>query len=302
MKRTIICTSGTSAITNIRHNSNQDEIQDNPLQAIRQRFLKEFLIMKRKVGRPDSFSEFLSCRPDIKQEIDDLVFWGSEYYKELVGSKQLVNTENPNIQVLDNLPAEVAGLALLPMEPTDQLKLIVSDTFEGILAASIVFKCLESFNLKVISKEVDENILVVKGLQDRDMKLFQAEGLANLLENFLDERKEAVNQGRQLWLNITGGFKGILPYLTYFSVTYGIPMFYRFERSKDVVILPGFPLKWDEQYLKDLNRFFNGTHNLRFIKENQSRISPLFEDEGFQENTRYGDFVQRLIEDLVEEE
>lgn len=295
MNRTLICTSGTSAITNMTAYLRFEKNPDNNKIIINE-FLKELQELKSLTEMGGSFVAQQMRSEVVREKLGSASELALQYY--LRSTQQIEGMELP----YDKLTAELAGLLLLPVDNNDRVKMLVSDTLEGYLSALITLRFLREKGVCNLAEKPADNILVINGLQDKDMTLFQTVGLPNLLEILLDERKEAVISGREVWLNITGGFKGILPYLTYFSVTYGIPMFYRFERSKDVVILPGFPLKWDEQYLKDLNRFFNGTHNLRFIKENQSRISPLFEDEGFQENTRYGDFVQRLIEDLVEEE
>jgi putative CRISPR-associated protein (TIGR02619 family) len=130
-------------------------------------------------------------------------------------------------------------------------RLIATETVVSRLAAEIL--CQVMGNEVDASFEPDRD--VIKGLQVGDRKMFEKEGLVNLVE-----RIEELNYaGEEVCINITGGYKGVIPYLTIIGQVHGFPLYYIFEDTDELIRIPQAPISinWGlfEKYghiLKDL--------------------------------------------------
>ena len=97
---------------------------------------------------------------------------------------------------LDDTSAEIKSLVKMGITTEDRVILITSDTIDGKLSAELVQTFLSE---RKICNEIE--IKVIKGLQAIDGRLFQQEGLKNLLNFLISHEHENVV------FNLTGGFK-----------------------------------------------------------------------------------------------
>src|SRR5207237_27816 len=89
--------------------------------------------------------------------------------------------------------------------------------------------------------------VVIQGMQIRDGQRFRQLGVRNLFDQIDRLRKETTED--EIELNATGGFKGMVPYLTLYGIFHDLPVSYIFEQSDTLIRLPRIPLAFDWERL-----------------------------------------------------
>ncbi|CAA7602814.1 CRISPR-associated protein APE2256 [Acididesulfobacillus acetoxydans] len=122
-----------------------------------------------------------------------------------------------------------------------EVHLLCSDTIESRLAAEMVQKYFNTQGEIPVFFDPDDD--VIKGLQVLDAHTFAQEGMVNLVKRF---NVLALECGEfftdDLVLNITGGYKGTIPYLTLLGQVYNIPIYYLFEDTHELLKIPQAPV------------------------------------------------------------
>jgi len=115
-------------------------------------------------------------------------------------------------------------------------------------------KVLLEENLNEIKVNFD-NKNIIKDLQVGDYKKYK-QGLINLL-NRLNQFAYDEKYFDHLVLNITGGFKGIIPYLTIYGQVNNIPLYYIFEFTNALIKVPQIPITVDKDiFEKEWQKFY----------------------------------------------
>ena len=132
-----------------------------------------------------------------------------------------------------------------------RVQLLASQTILSWIAATVIQEQLLTEGYEV---QFDEKSDIIYGLQVKDAKVFEREGLVN----FIDRVSNVSNYGNHSVLNITGGYKALIPYATLLAQIYQIPMFYLFgdkfvaEEKYQLIEFPQAPIaaNWSmfEQY------------------------------------------------------
>lgn len=177
-----------------------------------------------------------------------------------------------------NASAEITSLVKILEEVNDDLEvyLLATETVVSRLAAEILQAVLPSIErnghkITVIFNPVhanDQEKDVIEGLQVTDDERFQDVGLTSLFSRIKkisnDFKDEAI-------LNITGGFKAVIPYLTIIGQLYEIPQCYIFEDTKTdgLLHIPQLPIQFDlgfaEQYYPYLSGDLDFTDDIRNV-------------------------------------
>ncbi len=139
---------------------------------------------------------------------------------------------------LDDTSAEIKSLVKMGITTEDRVILIASDTIDGKLSAELVQTFLTE---REICHEIE--IKIIKGLQAIDGRLFQQEGLKNLLNFLISHEHENVV------FNLTGGFKSVVPYLSLIGMLFNKPVRYIHEDSEDVITLSNLPILINDNLL-----------------------------------------------------
>ncbi|PSJ75857.1 hypothetical protein C7N43_16730 [Sphingobacteriales bacterium UPWRP_1] len=87
---------------------------------------------------------------------------------------------------------------------------------------------------------------IVKGLQITDPQMFADQGFNNLLIII----KSHIEKGNTA-LNISGGYKAIIPYVTLFAQLEEIPLKYIYENSDQLITVGNLPFSFDFSYFTD---------------------------------------------------
>ncbi|MFN8578229.1 MAG: hypothetical protein U0354_15435 [Candidatus Sericytochromatia bacterium] len=132
-----------------------------------------------------------------------------------------------------------------------KIKFILTDTIESEVATILLedFFSKQPNYFKIDSSDGRKKI---EGLQVKDFKKFEEKGLINLLEE-VNKIKDEVNKIKdeveklkkaRIILNLTGGYKGMIPFLTIFGQLYNIKIHYIYENGS-LIKFPQLPIQFD---------------------------------------------------------
>lgn len=177
---------------------------------------------------------------------------------------------------LDKTSAEVKSLIKMGVNHNDRVVLIASDTIDGKLCAELV-------QIFLIERKIclEVEIKVIKGLQAINATLFQREGLKNLLQYLVSF------ENMDIVLNLTGGFKSVVPFLSLIGMLFNKPVRYIHEDSEEVITLSNVPILLNDNLLLRVE------DKLRRI-EKETSISKTEWQEGI-------DFKDRRFDSIIEE-
>lgn len=209
MARLILSTTGTSLATNIVNKLNLDKSEKDALRTI------------------------LFQNSNWDTDINTLESTIKDYLKKNPASYE--DTENRK-----KLSAELKSLEYLKINNQDELALIATDT----APSRFICELLKSLLVKIYSiKENQIQILRIKGLQTHNAKIMRNQGLKNLIGEVQNIIKD--NSYREIICNVTGGFKGVVPFITILSMLYKAKTVYVFESSEELIVLPPLPFSFD---------------------------------------------------------
>ncbi|EJF54690.1 CRISPR-associated protein [Saprospira grandis DSM 2844] len=129
--------------------------------------------------------------------------------------------------------------------------------------------------------EIDDQAFAVAGLQVKNLKEFQEKGLYNLLEVIGILSEQASSKKDQLVLNISGGYKAMIPVMTVFAQILSVPIKYIYEESDELFTLEQFPIDYDWDLIMEYSHFikeFNALTKAIQLKE-EDQIKECTEEE-----------------------
>jgi putative CRISPR-associated protein (TIGR02619 family) len=142
-----------------------------------------------------------------------------------------------------SISAELNVLSRLGLTTSDRVVLLASDNAQGRVCAEMLKKTIvDAFGLSESAVEV----LRVEGLQVLDARKLREQGLKNLVKllyNYLSNEELAYTY--DIILNPTGGFKGVVPFVTIMGMLYGKRSVYIFEFAEELINLPPLPFSFD---------------------------------------------------------
>jgi putative CRISPR-associated protein (TIGR02619 family) len=168
-------------------------------------------------------------------------FPGEESHRILLDS--LLNKRN-NLEMIRQSSAELNSLQCLldgqPAHEQDELHFIATDTPDGVLAARV----LSDFAMDYFDRETE--IHIIGGLQVTDGVAFRRQGVRGLIRTLYQLLNAHQSPEWTRILNPTGGFKGVVPYMTLVGMlNEGVEMSYIFERSDELITLADMPVDLD---------------------------------------------------------
>lgn len=155
-----------------------------------------------------------------------------------------------------------------------EVVLLATDTVLSRLACQLLVERFQKGNHPIEGVKVsfgDEyGDGIVKGLSVFNPKEFEEQGIQNLLAQINKLRK---NQEKVI-LNISGGYKGVLPILTIFAQINKIPLYYKYEESPGLIEIDPMPIGFDWKaiqgdlsYIQDLSKINNETIREKMVKK-----------------------------------
>ncbi len=212
--KTIITTVGTSVFTNLTKDGENDEIK------------KRFEQLKQK-----RYSEWATFE---SRSINDR---GSR-----LGLKTLVQNA---IKANQKASAEIESILKIAKDEKVNIHLLATDTVLSVLAAQIIveWEWLDGKQKITFNPTYEQD--VIKDLQVENLMDFK-KGLRNLVERFYKIYGTNPNP-KDYILNITGGYKGIIPFMTLLGQMTKIDINYKFEETGSLIEIPRLPIKRDDE-------------------------------------------------------
>lgn len=177
------------------------------------------------------------------------------FNKTVNNLKDTISNNRPNVM----LSAELASLRTFKqtygLDENDVIYLISTDTEDGLFCADVNKKVLESQGCCHIWEPIRIKGLHTKETNKNIAKDFKKHGL----ENFDKKIKEIINSNLscEKYFNITGGFKGIIPYSTMLAFANDMRLIYLYEESKDLIVIPPPYSKYSIEQKKDVIGIFS---------------------------------------------
>ena len=170
------------------------------------------------------------------QRLDEV---GVKKYNQLI--KNRVDVEQKKSKKSDDfirtISAEMNSLNSFGLDKSDKVVLLHTETEDGLICAeNIALLIKKCFNL-------DSALVKVNGMQVNDALRFRKEGIQNLFKEL--DRLIYGYSPENIVLNGTGGFKGVVPYLTLYGLLNRISTLYLFEFSNELIKLPPVPISYD---------------------------------------------------------
>lgn len=149
--------------------------------------------------------------------------------------------------------------------------LFSSDTILSYLAAEIIKKNIDWTN--------NIDIKIINGLTIQNRTTFIKEGLKNLFERLEEVHNNSYDD---IILNITGGYKATIPYMTIWGQIYNNDIYYIFEDSDELISIPQMPINIDFGLFEKYSNIFIKLDNVvssskeEFLTENDLKYDKDF--------------------------
>lgn len=177
--------------------------------------------------------------------------------------------------------AEIKSFLAIREDLNDNLivYLLTTDTILSALAAEIIKDVFRGDNK--IDVKFDCNLDIIKGLQVVDARKFSNEVLFNLINRIEHIQNDTYGN---IVFNITGGYKGVIPYLTIMAQIYDCELHYIFEETDELIRIRKMPIDFDFSIIEENYIAFESLNktkedNLPTISEFKNNLSENLEEQ-----------------------
>lgn len=181
---------------------------------------------------------------------------GYNQWRNLLDKINLIKNDNDLHKWINNnfekSCAEISSVLEIKKRFSEMLevRLIATETILSRLAAEIIKDKLNTYSVNecnafsvLFEAENETNeVDVIRSLNVKNADDFQDKGLPNLIRRL----KEFGISNDRMILNMTGGYKGIIPFLTILGQIYkDVEIKYLYEDSGQLITIPGLPVNFD---------------------------------------------------------
>lgn len=184
----------------------------------------------------ESKSDFRNDYNILKEEANPYSKYGS--LKDVLDELgEIISSWFPNNP---NASAEIKSVLKIKEQTAGEVEvhLIATDTALSVKAAELVKDWL-----KLNSIVVNEKIEIIEGLGVENANDFIEKGVQNLIDKVLNIHES--NNNEYSVLNISGGYKAMIPVLTIVGQLYDIPLSYIYENSEKIIEMNPMPVSFD---------------------------------------------------------
>jgi len=135
----------------------------------------------------------------------------------------------------------------------EEIVLIASDTLESIVAAEIIKDFLEKEEIKVRFEKSEEHIIKDLNIDNKENFTKGINNLIDVIFNQITNDKKIVLKPDEIIFNITGGYKGIIPYFSTIAQIFDYEIVYTFEdksKSNELIEIKPLPIEIDRGLLE----------------------------------------------------
>ena len=155
-----------------------------------------------------------------------------------------------------------------------EVHLITTDTVSSVIAAGIIASFLPDiipgirvYYQQEIYKGGEKAGSVIADLQVTDRDKYAHDGLRHLVDK-IDWLVASLGT-ENLAINITGGYKAVIPYLTIMAQIYNLPIYYVFEDTDSLLKIPHIPIDIDWSLFDKYENEFNMLDKEGIVNINQ---------------------------------
>lgn len=164
---------------------------------------------------------------------EDTIEFEQQISKRAAGLKQDVR----------GISAEMNSLERLSLTLSSKVVLLATDNAASKACANELKKLIGQY-FKLADKNIE--IKRIKGLQVHNVKALKEQGFRELVTTVLSYlTDDDLNYQYEVILNPTGGYKGVIPFLTVLGMLYGKSSVYIFEHAEQLINLPPLPFSFD---------------------------------------------------------
>lgn len=144
---------------------------------------------------------------------------------------------------IHKVSAEINSLERLDLTCSSKVVLLATDNAASKACANALKRFItQHFDLAEQNIEIKR----IEGLQVHDVKVLKEQGFRELVKTVLNYlTDDNLNYQYDVILNPTGGYKGVMPFLTVLGMLYGKPSVYIFEHAEQLIYLPPLPFTFD---------------------------------------------------------
>ena len=280
----IITTVGTSIITNFLDNNVQNVInnENSKIDDSYQKIVNGDSKPRHENHIKERISEFFLFNTKKNQD-------GTWYYNQA--------TQGLN----KNCCAEINSiLKIKERKHQEEYKvyLICTDTSLSKISAELIKGCLETINL-------DCEIISVNGLQVENNTDFNQKGFQNLIETITSIKKSdfIMKKKPTYILNITGGYKGLIPLMTIYGLVGEHELVYIYDQSNSLISLKNIPLTFDWAIVDEVAPYLD---NSTFYQvKNDQNVLKLLSNYGFLTSNNqispFGELFRTIMDENIPE-
>lgn len=211
------------------------------------------------------YSEWNSCKEEIE---------GKTEISQRKGLRTLVETEIKN---KENASAEITSIRKIIDEigkSEFEVYLLATDTVLGVLACELIKEWFTELPINIIFDRNDEqNSPIIPKLRVDEKENYE-QGIMNLIKKL-----DSLNLTSNDILNITGGYKAIIPIMTIYAQIKQIPLYYIYneqntDAQNELVSIGAFPIQFDAIFAESYYPYIQDTKLLKKEK-NQSIVKTL---------------------------
>jgi len=158
------------------------------------------------------------------------------------------------IQATEEASAEIESIRKIVEQEGEPItvQLLASDTIESRLAAELIRDYAQIDDVEFVFNPDQDQVADLQVFDDNQF----ADGVRNLvrrLRTLLEDRGELMGResGGACAINITGGYKATLPYLTVLGELYDVPLHYKFEDADGLLSIPQVPITLDDDLFQE---------------------------------------------------
>ncbi|GCD78003.1 hypothetical protein JCM31826_14850 [Thermaurantimonas aggregans] len=277
MNKTILTTVGTSLISNWKETNNYgltDEIREQL------RELEKCSFFENSGTTADSYINY------VKGE------YGERGILQLLIEYLNAKSNCAEISSITAIEKELRKSLKEGEELTLTIHLLCTDTILSPLCAEVIAGYLRRKGYTVAFEEVAENATIIEKIKDHNfssahiiknlnLKKYSEQGLLNLIEKIKIITSTAGSENTLL--NITGGYKALIPPITILAQLYHLSIYYLYEDSSEIIHLPPMPVGFDWEIIEKYTILLfneNKRNNIKYLKdvEEMRELNLVFKD------------------------
>ncbi len=253
------------------------------------------------LGDSENLKEKIGKGTATKEDLNDINFCGF-IDGQLANEKQLCrnfilkDTNYPDINL--NASAEIKSICKIANGKPATVYLLATDTFMSEFAAEKIREALDGRNSLIVNFEkVNHRI---KDLSIDDPKKFEQKGFENLINTidviYKNHKKD------EIILNISGGYKALIPFLTIYGQIRNLPLMYIYEDSEELIEIKGKYLNFNIEDLESLAPLLDNNF-LRTKNKNTEEINAIdrLKDKNLIDNNNKKTVLGRILEKEAEQ-